>query len=128
MLSFWSDFIVFMEQKFYYLFFFISTSIGVIKSLDHTKYTLIKLITHAIFIVGATKFFIQNKKVSSTINIKHDKKCKEYLNVQAELYATGRAVRYLRAELSATVRVVHGPSCQGIVAGVELGLPVWFQF
>ena len=37
--------------------------------------------------------------------------CKEYLNVQAELSATGRVVRFVRAELSATGRAVHGPSC-----------------
>ena len=42
-------------------------------------------------------------------------KCKEYLNVQAELSATGRVVRYVRPELSATGRAVHGPSCPGIL-------------
>ena len=76
-----------------YLFVFISTSSGVIKSLDHTKYTL----------------------VSSTISIKHDKMCKEYLNVHVELSATGRVFRYVRTELSATGRAVHGPSCLGII-------------
>ena len=46
-----------------------------------------------------------------TINIKEDKKCKEYLHARAELAATGRVVRYVRAELSATGQAVHGPSC-----------------
>ena len=88
----------------YWLFeviFFILISSGVIKSLDHMKYTLIK--------------FKKNMTFSSTVNIKHDKKCKEYLTVQDELSATGRVVRFVRAELSATGRAVHGPSCPGIV-------------
>ena len=42
-------------------------------------------------------YSFKTKKVSSNINKKHDKKCKEYLNVRAELSATGQAV--------------HGPSC-----------------
>ena len=50
-----------MEQKFYYLsIFFIQLQVDwVIKSLYHTKYTLIKLKKkHDIFIVGVTKLFI----------------------------------------------------------------------
>ena len=47
------------------------------------------------------------------INIKFNKKCKEYLNVQVELSATGQVVRFVQAELSATGRAVHGPSCPG---------------
>ena len=59
-------------------------------------------------------YLFETKEFHLTINIKHDKKCKEYLNVQAEPSATGRVVRYVRAELSATGRAVHGPSCPGI--------------
>ena len=31
------------------------------------------------------------------------------------LSATGRVIRYVQAELSATSRAVHGPSCPGII-------------
>ena len=38
----------------------------------------------------------------------------------ADLAATGRVVRYVRAKLSATGRAVHGPSCPGIEPDLSL--------
>ena len=90
-----------LSKSFIYLDFFTLTSRWVIKSLDHTEYTLIKKIFHLLWTQSTTKSvkIIYMYGQSSPISPR-------------PLSATGR---YVRAELSATSRAVHGPSCTGII-------------